>query len=142
MPTLERILGIDFGSTRIGIAVSDPMQIIAKGIGVVLNGPKMMAAIKGYVTEYAVSKAVVGMPLNLKGEMGQKSVEVDQFIQQLVKETGLEVIRWDERFTSKVAHQTLIDMGVGKKKRRQKGTIDEMAAALILQSYLDSRKYN
>jgi putative Holliday junction resolvase len=128
--THERFLGIDYGSTRIGVAVSDPLGIIAKGIVVIINNAHT----------YSVSKVVVGMPFNLKGEKGQKAVEVEQFIDRLVQETGVEIIRWDERFSSQTAHRTLIDMGVKKMKRREKGQIDEMAAAITLQSFLDSRK--
>ena len=140
MTTYKRLLGIDYGSTRIGVAVSDPLGIIAKGVGVVINGSRMLDELKGYIRTYEISTAVVGMPFNLKGEKGKKAAEVEQFIERLVHETGIEVIRWDERFTSQVAHQTLIDMGVKKKKRQGKGQIDEMAAALILQSFLDSSK--
>ena len=140
MTTHERFLGIDYGSTRIEMTVSDPLGIIAKGIGVVINNAHTYSALKEYIATYTVSKVVVGMPFNLKGEKGQKADEVEQFIDRLIKETGVEVIRWDERFTSQTAHRTLIDMGVKKMKRREKGQIDEMAAALTLQSFLDSRK--
>jgi putative holliday junction resolvase len=138
--TYERFLGIDYGSTRIGVAVSDPLGIIAKGIGVIINNSRKYLSLKEYITTYSISKVVVGMPFNLKGEKGQKALEVEEFIAALIKETGVEVVRWDERFSSQTAHQTLIDMGVKKMKRREKGQIDEMAAAIILQSFLESRK--
>jgi putative Holliday junction resolvase len=138
--THERFLGIDYGSIRIGVAVSDPLGIIAKGIGVIINNARMYSALKEYIATYSIAKAVVGFPLNLKGEKGKKALEVDQFIETLTNETGVEVIRWDERFSSHSAHQTLLDMGVKKMKRREKGQIDQMAAAIILQSFLDSRK--
>jgi putative Holliday junction resolvase len=138
MSRLKRILGIDYGSKRIGIAVSDPLGIIAQGISVVANSSIMINDIKKLVHEYGAEMVVVGMPLNLKGEKGIKAEEVEKFITQIEKELQIEVVRFDERFTSKMAHQTLRDMEVKKKKRQDKGTIDKMAAALILQGYLDS----
>jgi putative Holliday junction resolvase len=136
--SLKRILGIDYGSKRIGIAVSDPLGIIAQGVSVVANSSTMINEIKKLVHEYSAEMIVVGMPLNLKGEKGIKAEEVEKFITQIEKELQIEVVRFDERFTSKMAHQTLRDMEVKKKKRQAKGTIDRMAAALILQGYLDS----
>ena len=138
MSSLKRILGIDYGSKRIGIAVSDPLRIIAQGVSVVANSSTMINEIKKLVHEYSAEMIVVGMPLNLKGEKGIKAEEVEKFITQIEKELQIEVVRFDERFTSKMAHQTLRDMEVKKKKRQAKGTIDRMAAALILQGYLDS----
>jgi len=136
--SLKRILGIDYGSKRIGIAVSDPLGIIAQGVSVVANSSTMINEIKKLVHEYDVEMIVVGMPFNLKGEKGIKADEVDRFISQIEKELQIEVVCLDERLTSKMAHQTLRDMEVKKKKRQDKGTIDKMAAALILQGYLDS----
>lgn len=138
MSSLKRILGIDYGSKRIGIAVSDPLGIIAQGVSVVANSSTMINEIKKLVHEYDVEMIVVGMPFNLKGEKGIKADEVDRFISQIEKELQIEVVCLDERLTSKMAHQTLRDMEVKKKKRQDKGTIDKMAAALILQGYLDS----
>jgi putative Holliday junction resolvase len=136
---LKRILGIDYGSKRIGIAVSDPLRIIAQGISVVANSSTVVNDIIKLVHEYDVEMIVVGMPLNLKGEKGIKADEVEKFISQVEKELQIDVIRFDERLTSKMAHQTLRDMEVKKRKRQDKGTIDKMAAALILQGYLDSQ---
>lgn len=139
MSNLKRILGIDYGSKRIGIAVSDPLRIIAQGISVVANSSTVVNDIIKLVHEYDVEMIVVGMPLNLKGEKGIKADEVEKFISQVEKELQIDVIRFDERLTSKMAHQTLRDMEVKKRKRQDKGTIDKMAAALILQGYLDSQ---
>jgi putative Holliday junction resolvase len=134
----QRILGIDYGSKRIGVAVTDPLRIIAKGITVVSNSPSTMMELKRLVEEYDVRQVVVGMPFTLKGEKGQKAEEVERFISQLEKELNVSVIRFDERFTSRAAHETMIAMGVKKKKRQIKGNIDMTAAALILQEYLES----
>jgi putative Holliday junction resolvase len=139
--TKKRILGIDYGSRRIGIAVCDPLRIIAKGVKVVSNTPNAIEEIKHIAMEYDVASIVIGMPLNLKGEKGMKAEEVERFIEQLSASLGIEIIRSDERFTSQDAQQTLLQMGVKKKQRQVKGTIDEMAAALILQQFLDHQNH-
>ncbi len=135
---MKRILGIDYGTRRIGVAVSDPFRIIAQGIEVIMNTPVFFKKIKTIAEKYDVEAIVVGFPYNLKGEAGQSAKEVNVFIQQLKTATNIPIIEWDERFTSAVAHQTLIEMGVKRKQRQNKSTINQMAAALILQSYLDS----
>jgi putative pre-16S rRNA nuclease len=134
-----RILGIDYGSKRIGIAVSDPLNIIARGLTVIPNSPGKIAEIKRIAMEFAVDKIVVGVPINLKGRRDSMAEEVEEFIRSLESDLKIEIIRQDERFTSRMARQTLLDMNVGKMKRRSKGTIDEMASALILQGYLDGQ---
>lgn len=137
----SRHLGLDYGSKRIGIALSDPLNIIASSFGVIPNSERSVEQIMNYVSEFEVSVIVVGMPLNLKGQKGQKAREVEEFISRLRAQTSAEIVEWDERFTSTRVHQTLRQLGVKKKKRQSKEAIDEMAAALILQSYLDSSKH-
>jgi putative Holliday junction resolvase len=132
-----RILGIDYGSKRIGIAVSDPLNIIARGVTVIPNSPAKIGEIKRIAVEFGVEKIVVGVPINLKGRKDAMAEEVEEFIRLLASELNVEIVRQDERFTSRIARQTLLDMNVGKMKRRVKGRIDEMASALILQGYLD-----
>lgn len=132
-----RILGIDYGSKRIGIAVSDPLNIIARGVTVIPNSPGMIGEIKRIAAELGVVKIVVGIPFNLKGRKDSMASEVEEFIRHLASELGIEIVPEDERFTSRLARQTLLEMNVGKMKRRSKGRIDEMASALILQGYLD-----
>jgi putative Holliday junction resolvase len=138
--TAQRILGVDYGTKRIGIAVSDPMNILARGIKVIFNSDHAIEEIHRLANEYDVASIVVGMPLNLKGERAAKAKEVELFIGQLREETGLNIIAWDERFTSHIAHETLRLMGVKKKQRQSKEQIDLMASALILQGYLDSMR--
>lgn len=133
----NRILGIDYGSVRIGIAISDPMGIIAQSVGVIQNSPNALHKVEEIIEQYHPSKIVIGMPLNLKGEKGKKAEEVEIFIKELEGRFNIEVIRIDERFTSKMARQSLQELGMKKKKRREKGRIDQIAAALILQDYLD-----
>ncbi|MEK6755762.1 MAG: Holliday junction resolvase RuvX [Bacteroidota bacterium] len=139
--TLGRILGIDFGSRRIGISLSDPLQIIAQSLETIPNNPLAFDRITEIADRERVELIVVGMPFNLKGEKGQKAQEVERFITQLEKQTRLQVVRWDERFTSSLAHDTLLRMGTKRKERREhKGRVDAIAAAIMLQSFLDSRK--
>ena len=137
----KRHLGIDYGSKRIGLALSDPLNIIAQGFGVVLNSPAAIHEIKKVIEQYAIISIVIGIPYNLKGQAGKSVDVVEQFITSLQKEVGIPIVRWDERFTSTRVHQTLREMGVKKKQRQSKEKIDALAAALILQSYLDSPKH-
>lgn len=140
MPLSKRILGIDYGSKRIGIAVSDPLNIIARGVKVILYSPNMFNEIKFLADEFDVAAIVVGMPFTLQGERGSKAGEVMRFIEQLKLVVNVDIIEWDERHTSQDAHQTLRDMGVKKKQRQSKEKIDEIASALILQGYLDNQQ--
>ena len=137
----RRFLGLDYGDRRIGVAVSDPLNIIARGITVVLCNANAVHEISRLAREYDVEKIIIGLPLNLKGESGLKAKQVEEFIAKLQSEVRIPVERMDERFTSKIAHATLREMGTKKSARQAKGTIDEMAAALILQSYLDRRRF-
>ncbi len=139
----KRILGIDFGSVRVGVAVSDPLRIIAQSVGTYANDQKLLDRITSVAREYDVGLIVVGMPFTLRGEKGMKAKEVDTFVDRLKQNLGVDVVTWDERFTSRMAHQTLIQMGTTKKQRRtNKGRIDAMASALILQSFLDQTKHS
>ncbi len=138
----KRILGIDYGKVRIGLAVSDPLRIIARGLPTLPNNEKVVENILIITQEYSVEIIVVGMPLTLKGEKGTIAKEVENFIQKIKNKTSLEVIEYDERFTSKIAEQTIINLGVNKKKRQQKEKIDELAAVILLQNFLDQTKHS
>ena len=134
----QRILALDYGTVRVGVAVSDPLRIIAQSVGAFKNDATLMDRLGETIAQYAPGLIVVGMPLNLKGEKGQKAMEVERFMEKLKKAFGIELVVWDERFTTKMAQQTLVDMGTRKKERREnKGRVDAMAAALILQSFMD-----
>lgn len=133
-------MGIDYGSRRIGIAVSDPLRIIARGLVTIANDAGAVAEIVRLAADYGVRTLVVGMPYNLKGEKGVKAEEVAEFTGRLTRAFQGEVVFVDERFTTRQARQTLLDMGTTRKQRRVKGVVDEMAAALILQSYLDGAR--
>lgn len=135
----SRILGVDYGRRRVGIAVSDPTGIIATGVGVLERTGRIAEEVARMAVELGAGSVVVGMPLTLRGGKGVMAREVEEFIADLVRACGLPVVAVDERFTSATAADTLIELGVPRKKRREKGRIDAMAAALILQDYLDSR---
>ena len=139
----KRILGIDFGNVRVGVAVSDPLRIIAQTVGTFQNNATILDELERLAKEYDVGLVVVGMPYTLKGEKGTKAEEVDKFISALKQKLAVDVVSLDERFTSRIAHQTLIQMGTTKKQRRtNKGRVDAMASALILQSFLDQTKHS
>jgi putative holliday junction resolvase len=139
----KRVLGIDFGTVRVGVAVSDPLRIIAQSVGAFTNNKEIFETVAEIARKYDVGLVVIGMPFTLKGEKGIKAGEVDKFISRLKEKLNVDVVPWDERFTSHIAQQTLIQMGTTKKQRRNdKGRVDAMASALILQSFLDQTKHS
>ncbi len=139
MPGAPRVLGIDYGRRRVGIAVSDPLGIIARGVTTLERTKTLAADICRIAAELGAETLVVGMPLTLNGARGEIAEDVEEFIAALERTCGLPVIAVDESFSSSRARSTQIDMGVPRKKRRVKTEIDRMAAAIILQDYLDSR---
>lgn len=141
---MSKILGIDYGSVRIGIAMSDESGTIAFSKEVLDGNSPAAKKILKMVCDESVSKVVVGYPLNLKGAKTKQTEEVDTFIKQLesVLPSGTKIIKWDERLTSKMAASFMVDSGMKKKKRQEKSNLDLLSAAFILQSYLDSKKYS
>lgn len=136
-----RFLGVDYGSVRIGLSLSDPMKIIAQGYKTIQNDERSLDSILEIIREQNIEKIIVGKPLNLKGEMGAKAEEVLEFVKELKGRTSVEIIQIDERFTSVMAQRSIITMGTKKKQRRNnKGRIDEVASAILLQGYLDTVK--
>jgi putative Holliday junction resolvase len=133
----RRMIGIDYGSKRIGVAMSDPLNIIAQGLCVVPNTDKALSTIMEIVRKHNACTIVIGIPFNLKGDRGNLALEAETFAHGLEENLSIPVIRQDERFTSTIAHRTLRSMNTGKKERRNKERIDLMAASLILQSYMD-----
>jgi|YelNatPaOPRAMG01_1025707.scaffolds.fasta_scaffold00288_46 conserved hypothetical protein TIGR00250 len=133
-----RILGIDYGTKRVGIAVSDPMQIIAQGISTLPNDGTLLKRIGDIISQMSVKEVVIGKPLKLDGKSGESADAVSNFAQRLRNTFHLKVIEWDERFTSTIAHRTQVELGIKKKARRNKENIDKLASQIILQSYLDS----
>jgi putative holliday junction resolvase len=133
---MPRILSIDYGLKRTGLAVTDPLQIIATGLTTV-ETPKLINFLKEYFKKEIVELIIIGEPKNLDDSDTHATPLVKQFILLLQKEfSSIPVKIIDERFTSKMASRAMIDMGMKKKERRKKGLIDEIAATIILQEYL------
>ncbi|RYH73846.1 Holliday junction resolvase RuvX [Flavobacteriaceae bacterium 144Ye] len=136
---MARILAIDFGTKRTGIAVTDELQIIASGLTTV-ETKDLFAFLKEYVSNESVELFVVGEPKRLNNEASESEVAIKPFIDKLTKAfPDIPFTRVDERFTSKMAFQTMIDSGLTKKQRKNKALVDEISATIILQSYLYSR---
>lgn len=132
-------MAIDYGSKRIGLAVTDPLQIIATGLTTV--GPhEIINYLKKYFIENQVDEVVIGMPKNLQNQDTNATELVVQFIGSFKKNfPDIPIIEVDERFTSKMAFQSMIDSGTSKKDRRNKAAVDEISATIILQDYLISK---
>lgn len=135
---MGRILAIDYGEKRTGLAVTDDMQIIASGLTTV-ETKSIINYLKDYVASENVERFVVGLPKQLNNTVSESEVHIQRFLKELSKAIpAIPVVRFDERFTSKMAFQTMIDSGLKKKQRQNKALIDEISATLILQSYLTS----
>jgi len=138
--TLGRILAIDFGAKRTGIAVTDELQLIASGLTTVPT-EELLDFLKEYLTNENVEALVIGEPKQMNNLPSESEEAINHFIATLNKELpDLKVIRFDERFTSKMAVRTMVDSGLKKSKRRNKSLLDEISATIILQSYLSSIK--
>ncbi len=136
---MKRIMAFDFGTKRIGIAVTDPMQIIASGLATV-EPKNFVIFLKDYLSTEQVETFVVGIPKSLQNTTTDSSEAVANFKILLNKSfPEIPIIDVDERFTSKMAFQSMIDGGLSKKKRQNKALIDQISATIILQSYLSSR---
>lgn len=136
---IGRALGIDYGSRRVGLALSDPLRIIASGAGVLQNTPSLVKSLSRFVDEHQVVVIVVGMPYAPDGGMGKKGEEVERFIRRLQEAVTVPIETWDESFTTVEAGAAIRNSGMKKKQRQQKGVLDEMAARLLLQEFLDAR---
>lgn len=137
-----RIMGLDVGDKRIGIALSDPMGWIAQGHSVLhrTNMEKDLKHLKQLCVELEVDKLVVGFPRNMNGTIGPRAHQTEEFARQLQDYVNLPLEYWDERMTTQIAERVLIEADVSRRKRRQ--VIDKMAAISILQNYLDSLNKN
>ncbi len=140
LKTSKRILAIDYGERRLGIAISDPTNTIARGLPTLEHSNKLFDRLRGLIQEHDVGSIVVGIPYTLKGDVGMKAKEVQEFIDRLQNEVHVPVRTWDERFTSRLARNAMREMGTKKSERQRKGSVDLLAATLLLQSYLDSLK--
>lgn len=136
---MARVLALDYGQKRTGIAVTDDLQIIASGL-TTIGSETLISFLKDYFEKENVSKVLIGEPKQMNGEPSQSTAVIEKFVAQF-KATfpDLVILRVDERFTSKMAFQTMIDSGLKKKQRQNKALIDEISATIMLQDYL-SRK--
>lgn len=138
---MGRIMAIDYGRKRTGVAVTDPLQIVAGNLATVPTHT-LMQFIKDYIARETVDRIVIGQPTQLNGEPSESMRYIEPFVKRLGKELpDVPVVMYDERFTSTIAHQAMIDGGMKKSDRRDKSRVDAIAATIILNDYLQS-KYN
>ncbi len=134
---MDRIMGIDYGRKRTGVAVSDPLGIFASALETVQSA-KIIEYLKNYAEKEKVVRFVVGYPVNMDGAPSEAQKDVDVFLKQLAKAfPDVPVTLEDERFTSVLAHRAMIDGGMKAKDRRDKESVDKISAAIILQGYMD-----
>ena len=138
-----RVLGLDFGSKTVGVAVSDALMITAQPVETITRKDEnklrqTLARIEQLAKEYEVDKIVLGMPKNMNNTLGERAEKTIAFKENLERRSGIEVILWDERLTTQAAEQVLIESNVRRENRKE--YIDQIAAVFILQGYLDSLK--
>lgn len=138
---MGRILAIDYGKKRVGLAVTDPLQIIANKL-TTIPSHEIFDFLKSYFQKESVEQVIIGYPRQMNNEASEAVLYINPFLkrfQKLFPEMPIELV--DERFTSRMAFQTMIDAGLKKKDRQNKETVDAVAATIILQSYLEQKKY-
>ncbi len=138
-----RIMGLDFGSKTVGVAISDPLLITAQGIETIQRKDEnklrqTLARIEALIEEYEVSEIVLGHPVNMNNTLGERSHKTKEFQESLERRTGLPVALWDERLTTVAAEQVMIETGVRRENRKK--YVDQIAATLILEGYLAYKK--
>ena len=137
---MARILSIDYGKKRTGLAVTDPLQIIAGGLATVATS-ELFDYLQAYIVREQVEMIVIGEPRQPNGEPSENLARVQQFVNRWRKAVPQVPIQfYDERFTSVLAHQAMLDGGLKKKARQNKGLVDEISATIILEDYMRSRK--
>lgn len=134
-----RLLGLDVGGKRIGVAISDEMGIIASPAAMVLRSATSGREIHDHVARLGAVRVIVGLPVGMSGREGPQSRDVREFIDSIAVDVGLPVEYWDERLTTSIAEKHLIASGSRREKRKRQ--VDAVAAAIILQGYLDSRQW-
>lgn len=137
---MARILSIDYGKKRTGVAVSDPLQIIAGGLATVPTND-LFNFLQDYIKREEVEQIVIGEPRQLNGEPSENLERVQQFVNRWKKNVpNIPIAFYDERFTSVLAHKAMIDGGMKKMARRNKAIVDEISATILLQNYMESRR--
>lgn len=137
-----RILGLDFGSKTVGVAVSDPLMITAQGVEIIRRKDEnklrqTLARIEELVKEYEVNLIVLGLPKNMNNTLGDRVEKTMAFKEALERRTGLEIVMWDERLTTIAADRAMMEAGIRRENRKE--YVDMIAAEFILQGYLDSK---
>ena len=135
---MSRIMAIDLGRKRCGIAVTDPLQIIANGL-TTISSAQLVDFVMNYLQSEEVETLVIGEPKDMQNNPSDCSKYIDPIVNRLKKLLpNMNIVRYDERFTSVMAHQTMLDAGLKKSKRQDKELVDTIAATIILQSYMES----
>ena len=137
---MGRILAIDYGRKRVGVAVTDPCKIIANGLCTV-PANDILKFIEDYIGKEDVELIVVGQPKTMKNEPSESMKYITPFVNALKKRINIPIIMYDERFTSVLAHKAMLGGGLKKKERQDKALVDEISATIILQSYMESERF-
>ena len=138
---MARILSIDYGKKRTGLAVTDPLQLIAGGLATVSTS-ELLDWLKNYIAREPVERIVIGEPRQPNGQPSENLARVQQFVNRWRKAVPeVPIDYYDERFTSVLAHQAMIDGGLRRKARQDKALVDEISATIILEDYMRSKKY-
>ena len=138
---MGRILAIDYGTKRTGIAVTDPLRIVPGGLKTVATH-QLQAFLADYFGKEQVDIIVVGYPTNMNGEDSASMAQIRPFVNRLIKQyPDKKVVMFDERFTSVIAQRAILDSGIGRMARRNKALVDEVSATIILESFMDSKQY-
>lgn len=136
---MARILSIDYGKKRTGLAVTDPLKLIAGGLATVSTS-ELFNYLQDYIKKEQVEKVIIGKPLQTNGEPSENLNRVQQFVNRWKKAIPqIPIEYYDERFTSVLAHRAILDSGIGKKARQNKALVDEISATILLQDYMESR---
>lgn len=138
---MGRIMAIDYGKKRVGVAVTDPLQLIATRLETIDSG-KIWQFLDGYFSRETVDLVLVGYPVQLNNQPSEALRYINPFLQEFQKRYKTEIRQVDERFSSKMAFQSMIDAGLTRTQRRDKGTVDGVSATILLQSYLEQKKYD
>ncbi|MCQ2175952.1 MAG: Holliday junction resolvase RuvX [Bacteroidales bacterium] len=136
---MDRLIGIDYGRKRVGVALSDPLCIFASPLETV-PAAKIIDYLKNFAEKETITRFVVGYPLNMNGQPSEAAADIEAFLKTLSKQfPDIPVTLEDERFTSVLAHRAMIDGGMKYQDRKDKNSVDKISAAIILQSYLDKK---
>lgn len=137
---MSRILALDYGRKRTGVAVTDPLQIIANGLATVPTA-ELMTFLTDYLSKEPVERIVIGLPKQMNNEPSESMKYIDPFVRWFKKRfPSIPIEYFDERFTSVLAHKAILSSGIGKKARQNKALVDEVSATIILQSYMESKR--